>query len=226
MAISQDTILNLSKRIRSLLEDGDFEGTKKSIERIKEAKENRIEENRLRPGKIKKLRKKLQSGELTKKEAKEEFAKLSELETEYKPPEDLQNIIEKQEGDPFHFNVRLSGFTTTLWGKKRSILKIGSKEFKDKQIGTVERRILIHWARALEEYIEEVDEDKQREGLEGILQSVLAHIEVLDGEISAEELDEYLRAKELYPILVYIDPALATIKVFAASKKSKSKKKK
>ena len=226
MAISQDTILNLSKRIKLLLEDRDFEGTKKSIERVKEAKEERISENRSRPSKIKKIRKRLQSGELTKKEGKEEFAKLIELEKEYKSPEDLQNIIDKQEGEPFHFNIRLSGFSTVLWGKKRSIIKIGSKEFEDKPVGVAERRILIHWARALEDYIEEVESETQKEGLEGILQSVLGHIEVLDGEMSPEELDEYLRAKELYPILVYIDPARATIRVFAASKKTKSKKKK
>ena len=226
MAISQDTILNLSRRIKQLLEDGDFEGTKESIKRVEIAKQERITENKERPWKIKKLRKQLQKGELKKMEAKEILAQINFLEKDYKSPENLQNIIDKQEGNPFHFNIRLSGFRTELWGKKRGTLRVSSEEFKDRPIWTIERRLLIHWARALEDGIESVESDQQREGLQGILDSVIGHIQVIDGELSMDQLDEYLRAKKLYPIYVYIDPALATIKIFAAAKTQKKKKKK
>lgn len=226
MAISQDTILNLSRRIKQLLQDNYFKGTPESIKRIKEAKKERVEENRSRPWKIKKLRKQLESGELKKKDVKELLAQMNLLEKDYKPPEDLQNIINKQEGKDFYFNVRLSGFATEVRGKKKSIIKVSAKDFERKSIWEVERDILLSWAKALEEGIESAVSDDQMRALEGLLLSVEGHIQVIDGELSMDELDEYLRAKDLYPIYVFIDPARATIEIFAAVKSTKKKKKK
>ncbi len=226
MAISQDTILNLSKRIKQLLEDNYFKGTPESVKRVKKAKEERITENKSRPWKIKKLRKELKSGKINKKEAKELLAQMNLLEKDYKPPEDLENIIKKQEGKDFHFNIRVSGFATESRGKKKSIIKINAEDFEKKPVWDVERQILLSWAKSLEEGIEYAVSDDQKRALEGLLLSVEGHIQVIDGELSMDELDEYLRVKDLYPIFVYIDPARATIKIFAAVKKTKKKKKK
>lgn len=209
-----------------MLEDDYFKGTPESIKRVKKARKERVTENRQRPWKLKKLRKQLKSGKIKKMEAKELMAQMNLLEKNYKKPEDLDNIIDKQEGKPFHFNIRLSGFSTEVRGKKKAIIKVNSEDFLNKPLWEVERSILLGWAKALEEGIESAVSDKQREALEGILLSVEGHIQVIDGELTMDELDEYLRVKDLYPLYVYIDPALATVKIFAAVKTQKKKKKK
>ena len=223
---TQITIQELSKRIKDQLNEGIYKKSKEEIEVTKQIREQMFEINKRLDDQMDELEREARSKKTSKKRLKGIEKEIKEIQSNYKDPEKAQNIINKQSGKPFYFTINLYGFPTPVKGKQQKTLRVSSTQFKNKDPGEIERMLLKKWVKSIERSIKETDNEVTIEALEKIKLSVQDNIDLIDGIITVDDLEDAIKDEKDYPILVDINPNTAYVQIQLSGTKKKKKAKK
>ncbi len=212
--IEQSTILDLSRDIKEKLRTKAFKKSPAVIARLKREKKSAMASNRKIGYAKRRINKENKRPSITKEELEANEERIRNLELQYQDPKVLQNEINMKSGKDFDFLINL-GDTVKIeetWGKKRSIFRVNSKNFRKKDVGEVELTLLRRWKSAITKGIKEEENENVQKGLTKLLSPVQKNIEVLTGEREEEEIFEEIEDDEEYPI--YVDMAGENINIF------------
>ncbi len=213
MAIDQNYIHDLTKVIKKNLKEGAYKKKPKQIKQLEAEKSEIIKDNRILGWDKRKLRKEREIPDLPKKAIRAIDEQINELEQDYQSTATIDNEIAMAKGQPFYFNISLSGFTKVRWGKKRDTFNVKSTQFEKREPGQIEAALLRLWESSIEEGIETDKRPTVVAGLTKLLVPIEQNLDVAEGVLDVETMIE----KEKYPIL--IDMADEIVKIYITGAK-------